>query len=285
MRTFIVGTEFSPRSDRALRRAVLLARQSGASLILTHTMSDDPENTFDVEQKAVELRTVLGETAGTVSRHDRVPCEYTLMTGSPYRALAETARDRAAELIVLGPHRSNQLKDIFLGTTAEKVLKETPCPVLIANGMPAANYSSILIATDFSDCSIIAARAVSALGMLDDVRVIVLHGFEKRDVGSVQRELIGQLENTQTVEQDEAAKSMRNYVRASGITPSKTVIVPLATATAETIRRVAEREQADLIVIGTNGRSGIEKFVLGSVAQDIAGNSAIDVLVVANAVI
>jgi nucleotide-binding universal stress UspA family protein len=115
--------------------------------------------------------------------------------------------------------------------------------------------------------------------LLQDARIIVLHAYEARDPGSVQRALIDDLYDPQSMERDEATRAMRDYVRASGITPSKTVVIPLATAPAETIRRIAEREQVDLIVIGTQGRSGLERFVLGSVAQDLAANSSVDVMV------
>lgn len=279
MRTFIVATDFSPGSDRALRRAVLAARKAGARLCLIHAMADASGEAIAAERDADEASTLLQETAETIGSHDGVACEYRLLTGSPVPALVEAARTMPAELVVIGPHQSNRLRDMFLGTTTERILKEAPCPVLIANGVPSAACSNILLATDFSACSIAAARAAHEAGMLQDARITVLHAYETHDPGSVQRALVNNLHDPQSIEREEATRAMRDYVGASGIAPSKTVVIPLATAPAETIRRIAEREQADLIVIGTQGRSGLERFVLGSVARDIAADSSIDVMV------
>ncbi|WP_176482789.1 universal stress protein [Sphingobium sp. D43FB] len=280
MLTFLVATDFTPRSDRAIRRAVLAARKAGARLALVHAMAKESDDAITLERKADRLQTLLAESADTIIHHDGVPCEYRLITGSECRALTETARELSAELIVLGPHKPNLLEDVFLGTIAELVLKEAPYPVLIANGVPSATYSNILIATDFSDSSMRAALTADAIGLLEDVRVIASHAFETQDPGGVQPALISLSDDPQASERHEAEQAMREYVRATGIAPSKTVIVPMVTATAEMIRRIAERERADLVVIGTNRRSGIEKFVLGSVAQDFVRDAIIDVLVV-----
>jgi nucleotide-binding universal stress UspA family protein len=74
MNRIMVATDFSERSDRALRRATLLARQSGASLILVNAIDDDrPQHIFKEEKRQAEA--LLRELASTVRSVDGVECE------------------------------------------------------------------------------------------------------------------------------------------------------------------------------------------------------------------
>ncbi|MGE0776464.1 MAG: universal stress protein, partial [Sphingomonadaceae bacterium] len=110
MSSILVATDFSPRSDRALRRAVLTARQIAANLVLLHALDDDlPETLLSVQRDASEA--VLAEMADTIVNADQIECSYRLALGDPFRVLIDTARDMKQDIIVMGPHRRNLLKD------------------------------------------------------------------------------------------------------------------------------------------------------------------------------
>lgn len=113
MDSILVATDFSPRADRALRRAVLVARQFSARIILLHALDDElPEPLLAVQRDGSEE--LLTEMAATIATNDQVDCSYRLVMGDPFRALVDTARDLEPDLVALGPHRRSLLKDIFM---------------------------------------------------------------------------------------------------------------------------------------------------------------------------
>jgi nucleotide-binding universal stress UspA family protein len=143
----LVATDFSTRSDRALRRAILIAGPSSAELVLIHAVDgDQPSRLVDLERTAAE--DLLTEMAETIRRVDGLRCRGEVRVGDPFEALGAASRDLAADLLLMGPHRRQVLRDIFVGTTVQRVINRTGTPVLMANSVPSAAYRSILITTD-----------------------------------------------------------------------------------------------------------------------------------------
>ena len=84
MKRILVATDFSTRSDRALRRAVLLARQHSAEMTIVHVIDDDqPPQLLKAEER--ESGSLLRELAATVCEIDRVPCDARVAFGEPFR--------------------------------------------------------------------------------------------------------------------------------------------------------------------------------------------------------
>ncbi|MGV1015702.1 MAG: universal stress protein, partial [Methyloceanibacter sp.] len=174
MQRILVATDFSTRSDRALRRASLLARQSAAQMILVHVIDDDQPQRL-VEFKRREATAFLQDLVKTLCADDGLPCESRVVLGVPFQRIIDTADELNADLIVLGPHRRQILRDTFLGTTAERTIRYSRHPVLMANAPPSGPYRSILIATDLSDCAGVAAQAAKDLGLLEGAEIVALH--------------------------------------------------------------------------------------------------------------
>ncbi|MBW8319646.1 MAG: universal stress protein, partial [Rhizobium sp.] len=132
----MVATDFSERSDRALRRATLLARQTGASITLVTAVDEDkPRRLVDEEKREAEA--LLREMSATVRNVDGVPCEARVVLAEPSQAIVQTASESRPDLLVIGPHRRQLFRDIFVGTTAERTIRNAPCPVLMVNATPA----------------------------------------------------------------------------------------------------------------------------------------------------
>jgi len=277
----LVATDFSARSDRALRRAILTAHQIAAELILFHALDDDlPEPLLAVQRDASEA--LLAELADTITNTDRIKCSYRLALGDPFRALIDTARDLKPQMLVIGSHRRRLLKDIFVGTTAERSIRESPQPIIMANGVPASPYRRVLIATDFSDHSVTAARAVQELGLLNDASVIALHAFDTPEKSMMQRSLMtgDEIDGYVVSMRAEAISEMQSFLRKVDIKPIKKQVELVELSIADTIWNAVRQDRPDLLVIGTHGRSGIEKFFLGSVAEEVLRGAEIDVLAV-----
>ena len=133
MKLILAATDFSARSDRAIRRAGLLAREQGARLMLLHVVDDDRPERLVVEEMAT-AQELLEKTAASVLSDAR--CEAKVVLGDPFEGIAKTARESAAELIVMGAHRKQILRDIFIGTSIERVMRLRIAPVLMVNAEP-----------------------------------------------------------------------------------------------------------------------------------------------------
>lgn len=278
-RNFLIATDFSTRSDRALRRGTLLARQASAELVLAHVVDDDqPRQLAELqEQAAAALLDAFSQTL----RDDGISCESRVIFGDPFEGIVRAAKDEDAGLVVIGPHRRQILRDRFLGTTAERTIRLSRTPVIMANGVPAGPYRSIVIATDLSECSFAAAKAAKNLGVLDRGGIIVLHVLDTWEGGPVVRASISMEEAERRLEEDaeRASRELQHLMQRLAIEGSCQVVKLGEESIAMAIDNFAKAAQADLIVIGTHGRTGLEKWMLGSVAESVLRISDVDVLV------
>src|SRR5512138_2842432 len=127
IRRLLAASDFSARSERAL----LQARAAG----LRETLASDPE--------------------------------LLLRAGDPFQETLQAADEDRADLIAMGSHRKDILRDVFVGTTIERVIRTGHHPVLMVNRPPEAPYRRVLLAVDLSESSAHAVRSARALGLLE----------------------------------------------------------------------------------------------------------------------
>ena len=281
MQRILVATDFSTRSDRAVQRASLLAREFGAEMVLVTVVDDDqPRRLRELEQR--EADALLRSLARTVHESASVSCDARVELGEPFRRVIGVADEINADLVVIGPHRRQALRDIFVGTTAERTIRHSRRPVLMANAVPARGYGRIIVATDYSQGSARAIGAVRALGFVDTANIVVAHVFDPLFEHGIARSTMTMREHQDYVdrEQKAAQHAMIAFLDQLDFSPSKRVVELIDHSVAMTIQKIARREQANLVVVGTHGRSGAERFLLGSVAEDMFRQEAVDVIAV-----
>ena len=281
MKRILVATDLSTRSDRAMRRAVILAHQFSATIVIVHVIDDDqPVRLRQAEVR--EASALLEEIAATVRDIDRISCEARVVLGEPFQAIADAVEATDADLVVMGPHRRQALRDVFVGTTVERTIRRSPRPVVMANAVPAGRYDRVLLATDLSEGSADAIAAARDLGILDGADTIVVNAFDSPAVNLMIRTATAMERLKEHIAEADARAmgELTDFLRGIGLQPTRRVVQFIEGSAAATIRDRIGTEKADLVVIGTHGRSGVAKFFLGSVAEEILRSSAIDVLVV-----
>ncbi|MBM3642705.1 MAG: universal stress protein [Alphaproteobacteria bacterium] len=281
MKRILVATDFSTRSDRAIRRATLLARTHGSSMTVVHVIDDDqPKRILKAERDAASV--LLSEQARSLREIDGVDCDYSVVLGNAFEGIAKAAEETNCDLLVIGPHRRQALKDVFVGTTAERTIRASSRPILMANGVPAASYRHVLVAVDFSDCSADAVQAVRALCLDRNIAVSVAHVFDTPASGMMVRasSTEDQIKDYIADEQERASAELTSFLGALKFTPMQQVLRPAEGSAASTIATIARAVSSDLIVVGTHGRTGITKALLGSVAEEMLRVSDRDVLAV-----
>lgn len=281
MKTIVVATDFSERSDRAIRRAKLLAREFDSKLHLVHVVDNDQPQLI-VQSECDASTKLLEELTRTLEEIDAVQCDFHVVLGDPFIGITQTARVLGADLIVIGPHRRQLLRDIFVGTTAERTIRTSDRPVLLANGIPTGSYRRAIVATDLSAYSETTICKAQLLGLLDRLSVALLHVFSDPGIALMNRASLSHDEKQSYIagERNRASKEVASFMDRIKVDMMSTILKPATANIADTICETAKELSAELIVMGTCGRSVIARALLGSVTEGVLRDSDRDVLAI-----
>lgn len=138
LREILVPIDFSECSKKALRYAVPLAQQFGATLTLVYVidfyLSREVEGRMDYAGLARDLRIqgsrqlvrLIGQDVGR-----KVMVDTLIREGRPWKEITDAAHERKTDLIVIGTHGRTGLAKTIIGSTTERVVRHAPCPVLV----------------------------------------------------------------------------------------------------------------------------------------------------------
>ncbi len=287
LKRIIVGHDLRAGGDAALRSAAVLAKRYGAALRLVHVI--EPPHSYEriahplaspsvVEEIAQKIGAKLEALA--VSRDlTGLQVEYEVRRGKPFVELIIARRAWSADLLVVGNAHEQGAR--LLGSTSERVVRKAMVPVMVAKKVLSANAQTFLVPTDFSDCAKKAAAEALTLAESFSGRVVFLHvvdlypsyAFSYTDDIAVPLVL-----PPPAPEQIEA--EWQDFL--SGL-PLDKVAWEKSTQEGEPTTEIvqqAEIRQADLIVIGTHGRTGLEHMLMGSVADKVVRTASCPVLTI-----
>jgi nucleotide-binding universal stress UspA family protein len=280
MMQILVATDFSTRSDRALRRSVLIAGEFDAAITLVHVIDDD-QPAHLIERQRAAASELLNRTVQSMRSVDAIPATAVVATGDPFAGILRVADEIQPDLIVVGPHR-RQLLDVFVGTTADRTIRRSRYPVLMSNAFPSGPYGRTLLAIDFDEASRSAAEAVRRLNFVKKSNLTAIHLFDTPAVGLMRRAMEGDdaIDNYVRQEALTANSQFHSFLSAAKLLGVERLLRPYTGSPAEALLSRGRELRADLLVVGTNQRTGVRKIVLGSVAQEILADADCDVLVV-----
>jgi nucleotide-binding universal stress UspA family protein len=294
----LVGTDFSECADQAVTCAGFLATAFSAALDILHVVEVTPHMQPDdtvadrfFRQRRIEVADSLDELVRRLAS-DKVSVKWHQRFGIPSQKLNAAARDLRVDLVVVGTHGQTGLPRILLGSTAERIVRGAPCPVLTIRAVrehrepvpsetvaAAPALGRILCPIDFSPCSLsalqYAAQLVQALG----ASLTILHVLQplffdlELGLGAVpDYEQSRARAEYQLAEAREALLKRELTVQTaiSGGIPSDSIV-----AAAQTFR-------CDLIVMGTHGKRDLPHFMAGSVAEAVLRRAPCPVLTVAD---
>lgn len=270
----VVGIDFSDRSRQALERAVQLTRAQGGRIDLVHVLAKrtgaPPNRAAGARLQEWRDRAAEGApstTFGTV-----------LASGQPFVELIRAARDRDAELIVVGRHGARRLAESVIGTTAARVIRKGDRPALVVNQPGETAYRRPLIAADLEASP---ARVFELVRRISpDARIVrVVHAYHVPFDGLIPP---GDAEDPKSLRherRDQATQQLEALVRGfdwpgTTIKPVVREGEPRQAVTAELLRC-----RADLLALGTHARAGLSHALIGSVAEWLLGVAPCDVLI------
>jgi nucleotide-binding universal stress UspA family protein len=210
-------------------------------------------------------------------------------SGRPYQEICATAREIGADLIVMTTRGYTGLKRIVLGSTAERVVRFAPCPVLVARpgNRPEGvlrqstdrelTIRKILVPVDFSECSQVGAVFAARLAAVFDAELALFHAVPPPVPGILDR--IGvPVSNWNELSLARARTAMSAFKKFLPDLKCKTEI--RTGFAVDEICAASSRPDIDLLVTSTHGRSGFDHALLGSVAEQVVRYAHSPVLVV-----
>lgn len=279
--------DFSPGSQQALTVATRIARDTGAELVIAHAWHL-PARAFDgdypipdrmIERMIDEARRTLDDVVAHVAELGLPRVTSRLLRGVPWDQIAQAARgDTAIDAIVMGTHGRSGVARVFLGSVTEQVIRHAPCSVLAIREQGAAlPFRNILCPIDFSEDSRHAIERAADLTRQGATSIQLMHVIEPA------------LTYTSIAlgEDHLAALDHRATHELAGWSTNLARMVSVPVTTAIDIGRPGARILAaldadptiDLVIMGSHGRTGIKRALLGSVAEKVLRHAACPVLI------
>jgi nucleotide-binding universal stress UspA family protein len=281
MKRIIASTDFSTRSNRALRQAGLLAQPIDAELYVLHVVDDDqPDELINLEKREAER--LINEQLHSMPELQHVRSEPRVTTGIPFDGILMAANELRADLVVMGSHRKRILLDVFVGTTIERVIRKANFPVLMVNNEAQRRYERVMAPVDMSDTSANALRFALSSGLIGDKDATLLHAFfalarGKMFIANTER---SEIDRYVASERQRAIDELVAFLVANDFNTRRWSLRVEEGDPSEVISRAVSSIAPDLLVMGTQGRTGLLKFLIGSVTEVALRSLSVDILAV-----
>jgi len=269
MKKIIVPVDFSEQSEFALKTAARLAAKYGSEIlalhmlelnqaILTSNESFHPEQTiFLIKLAEKKFNTFLdkpylkGVIVTPIIKHYKV-----------FNEINEVAKQNDADLIIMGSHGADGLKEIFIGSNAERVVRSSNVPVMVIKEyLPEIVINRFVFACDFTEENIAAYKKAKAFAELLDIE------FEPVYINTPGDNFLSTLE---------AYKKINRFFGKAGTGVEMDIYNDYTVE--KGIINFAEGTCADLIGIPTHGRKGLAHFFMGSIGEAVVNHSKLPVV-------
>ncbi len=279
LRTILLAHDLTATASAATTYALRVARKTGATLhvVCADTLYGSPpaqgahaaSGTRAPESDRWLEETLALDTSGVETR-------YAFVRGlAPAPVLLDYARDNDIDLIVTGTRGRRGVSRVLIGSVAEEIVRHAPCPVLtVRPGATAvASVSRILVPIDFSSHSVRALRHALAVADMFGASLTLLHAVENRLHPAFYGVALQSAYDADPFLDDKSIAQMKKVLAEAGGDEDAAEFVVRAGVAPGVILDVAREHEVDLIVMGTHGLTGMERFFMGSVAEKVLRNA------------
>lgn len=275
MKKIIIPIDFSPYSENALRTAASIAKKQKSELIVVHMLefsnaliSSSEAHTqtqaiFYLKLAEKQLQEFLnksyleGVVVTPIIKHYKI-----------FSELQDIAKEEDADLIVMGSHGSSGMKEFFIGSNTEKVVRSSETPVLVVKGLPIEEeFKEAVFACDFSKEDIIPYQKAKEMLSILHCNLQLLY-------------VNTPLSNFKSTEEQE--KLFSDFLKGSeGDISLLSDIKKISDYSVEKgILQYAKTSKTDLIIMATHGKTGLDHFFNGSISEDVANHATLPVLTI-----
>ena len=281
--TILVGFDDSQYSKAALIEASNRIKRHGGKLILVHAVYFDAEE-FGIAPEQLEKRLKVGEkvcveTKKMLTSEFGIEVQSLLCEGDPPTVIVDIAREKKADLIMLGTYGRKGLNRLLMGSVTSQVIVNSSADVLVIK-KPCiectGEYKSILVPFDGSVPSQTVLNRACQLSKVDNAKITIMYVIPRYEemVEFFKSSLI---KKSLLMEAQKIIDTAKRIASKSGVSVKDEIQEGHA---AEKIVEAAGRLKSDLIVMGSHGYSGVNKAIIGSTAERVIANAACPILVV-----
>jgi len=265
MDRILVPTDFSEQAEHALKVAAMLARKHDADIYLLHMMeipmqqidpinahSDVPEALFFMRLAHKKFEDLMeNDFLDGITIHETVKADIT------FNEIKDACKEFDIDLIVMGSHGASGLREMFIGSNAEKVVRSSDVPVLvIKNEHNSFNIRNFVFASDFKNDNKETYKQAVKFAELFNSKIHLL-------LVNTANNFITTYDSRTRINDFIAGQSFENY----------TINVHNDTSVEQGILNFSQEIDADLIGISTHGRQGIAHFFNSSISEDLVNHA------------
>ncbi len=281
----LLPTDCSEFSEGAIREAVNLAKTCSSKLFVVSVIETNPEYESIapqlIEKAEKETRQHL-ESVKNRAAKEGVDCEIIARQGEdPYKYIVDEAAKHQVSMIIMGRRGRKGLKRLMMGSVTAKVIGHSPCNVLVVPRAARLEFRKILVATDGSKYSNAAASEAVAIAKRCGASLIAASVVPYETIsplGIVHSEMQWELVTEES--RKAAENNIKNVKEIAEKEDVKIEELILEGRPYEAIINAAKENRVDLIVVGSHGRTGLDRLLMGSVTERIIGHAECAVLVV-----
>jgi nucleotide-binding universal stress UspA family protein len=299
IQNIVVPIDFAKMSIQAIKTASRLARRFAAFVHLAHVRQFDyaadfvapapPFVPFSFMPYEQEGERGVAKKLNALAREDGVSSAncHVLSGAPPFDEICRLAQQIPADLIVMPTHGYTGLKHVFLGSTAERVVQHSPCPVFVVRPRKRKSKTgrtstahTILVPVDFSGCSRGGLRYAIGFANESGARIILLHATYLEYIYSSEGTALYDIPALQKTARKNAERHMRELVRTVNFGRVKFETAFTDGSPVTDICAFAKDHDVDLIITSTHGLTGLKHVLIGSIAEQVVRHAPCSVLVV-----
>lgn len=280
--------DFSPGSEHALAHAAALARWYESRLTVLHVSEIFlvpavlPGNPSPVIGPYISREAIVGglERFTEPLKESGIPFDIEIEEGTAAHTIIDAATRAGADLLVMGTHGRGGVEKVLLGSVTEKVLRRSPCPLLVvppatAVEPPPVHLERILCPVDFGPPSMKALKYALSLAQESDATITVLHVLEPVPDNAVRPEMLIEFLNER---ETRARETLRAAIPVEARDWCHPVEVTGSGKPYKEILRVAHETAASLIVMGVAERGVLDRMFFGSTTNHVVRHAECPVL-------
>ena len=288
----LVACDFSQHAKAALARAAEIAKVSHAELIVVHCVSDlsimptaseiggPVYDYFAVQDELRRDATINLEKFIQENAISGIPLHARVTVGSPHVAIAEMVDQEKIDLVVTGRSGHSGWEQFFLGSTSRGLITRCKCSVLATSDELQEQPKSILLCTDFSETSRVAANEGLLLAKQLGANLHLLHVIDDGDIPKLMNFSRFDAETMRNSVREQSEQNLKQFITSLG-TDDWPIFSHVRNGIAwKEICQCATEIKVDLVIIGNVGRHGLSGLVLGNTADKVLSHSKLSILAV-----
>jgi nucleotide-binding universal stress UspA family protein len=266
MEKLLLASDRSEFSEGAIRETIKLAKICGSKLYVISVAETPDIRAYNYPLEAFEKLEIVTrqhlESIKEMAEKEGAVCEIIERRGpETYKYIVDEAAKNNVEMIIMGRRGRTGITRVMMGSVTAKVIGDAPCKVLVVPRFTRISLEKILVPTDGSIFSELASREAISIAKRTKSSLIVLSVAKKDENLPVAEASVGMV---------------KEVAEKEGIKVETLILIGKPH---EVIVYTAGKKNAGFIVIGSHGRSSIERLLMGSVTERVIGHAECPVLV------